>query len=69
MTKEGRRCFSRIWHSVTPDNLEDFDILRDAKPERVSKEALARGKVKKKIPMIHGKTVFTRRARVKVPLL
>ncbi|KAI3643076.1 hypothetical protein MP228_012631 [Amoeboaphelidium protococcarum] len=69
MTKEGRRCFSRVWHSVTPDNLEDFDILRDAKPERVSKEAIARGKVRKKIPMIHGKTVFTRRARVKVPLL
>ncbi|KAI3635025.1 hypothetical protein MIR68_006591 [Amoeboaphelidium protococcarum] len=44
MTKEGRRFFSRVWHSVTPDNLEDFDILRDAKPERVSKEALARGK-------------------------
>ncbi|KAI3641280.1 hypothetical protein MIR68_000752 [Amoeboaphelidium protococcarum] len=41
--KSGVRLPSQVWHSVTEENLEAFDILRDAKPEKLSKQSVASG--------------------------
>ncbi|KAI3633534.1 hypothetical protein MIR68_008481 [Amoeboaphelidium protococcarum] len=67
-TMGGTRRFSRVWHSVTPDNLEDFDILREAKPERLPMEQIASGKVKKMIPWSNGKS-FYRRSTIEISFL
>ncbi|KAI3633583.1 hypothetical protein MIR68_008530 [Amoeboaphelidium protococcarum] len=67
-TMGGTRRFSRVWHSVTPDNLEDFDILREAKPERLPMEQIAAGEVKKMVPWSNGKS-FYRRTKIEIPFL
>ncbi|KAI3630089.1 hypothetical protein MIR68_011524 [Amoeboaphelidium protococcarum] len=67
-TMGGTRRFSRVWHSVTPDNLEDFDILREAKPERLPKEQIAAGEVKKMVPWSNGKS-FYRRTTIEISFL
>ncbi|KAI3645349.1 hypothetical protein MP228_011513 [Amoeboaphelidium protococcarum] len=67
-TMGGTRRFYRVWHSVTPDNLEDFDILREAKPERLPMDQIAAGEVKKMVPWSNGKS-FYRRTTIEIPFL
>ncbi|KAI3632079.1 hypothetical protein MIR68_009915 [Amoeboaphelidium protococcarum] len=67
--KSGVRLQSRVWHSVTEENLEDFDILRDAKPEKLSRESVARGKMTKEIPTVIDSDIYYRSAKVEFPVM
>ncbi|KAI3648403.1 hypothetical protein MP228_006257 [Amoeboaphelidium protococcarum] len=67
--KSGVRLQSRVRHSVTEENLEDFDILRDAKPEKLSRESVARGKMTKEIPTVIGSDIYYRLAKVEFPVM
>ncbi|KAI3635591.1 hypothetical protein MIR68_006229 [Amoeboaphelidium protococcarum] len=67
--KSGVRLQSRVWHSVTEENLEDLDILRDAKPEKLSRESVARGKMTKEIPTVIDSDIYYRSAKVEFPVM